>query len=49
MINSDTFDPAELTDGELLDRVYDLIADDAIPEFHMVDLLRELLKKARNN
>lgn len=48
-LEGDTFDPAELTDGELLDRVYDLIADDAIPQYQMIDLLRDLLNRARTN
>jgi hypothetical protein len=46
MLDREDFDPKELTDGELLDRVYDLVSDNEIPAYQVIDLIRNLLAMA---
>jgi hypothetical protein len=49
MLDREDFDPKELTDGELLDRVYDLVSDNEIPAYQIIDVLRDLLERARTH
>jgi hypothetical protein len=44
-----SFDPATLTDGELLDLVYDLVGDNELPEYQIIGVLRDLLERARTH
>jgi hypothetical protein len=45
-LESDTFDPKEIADGDLLDMIHELVSETEMPEYQIIGEIKRLLKEA---